>query len=164
HYMAPEQITGGKITPSTDLFAVGTVAYELLSNAKPFTGETLHSVLFKVVDEEPPPLDQLVPGLPVKLRDIVAKAMAKKPAQRYHSATEMDREVTAVRAEISEGTAGPTVIRRTPLQTLPPTAAIRRRRRRWILSTATLIVAVGATGWFLGPWRGEGRSFVTTAG
>jgi serine/threonine-protein kinase len=85
-YMAPEQVVGGKITPATDVFAMGSVLYELLTGARPFEGNTLHNTLYKIVSEEPPPIREVMPGLPVALERIIRKALQKDPEQRYQDA------------------------------------------------------------------------------
>ncbi|HEY0529898.1 MAG TPA: protein kinase [Gemmatimonadaceae bacterium] len=100
-YMAPEQITEGKTTPATDLFAVGGVLYQLLTGMKPFDAPTLQNLFFRIITDEPRKISELMPGLPVALDRIVQKAMAKDPAQRYTSALEMANDLSAVRAKLS---------------------------------------------------------------
>jgi len=100
-YMAPEQITDGKTSPSTDLFAVGGVLYQLLAQIRPFEGQTLQNLFFKIITEHPRPLSELKPGLPPALDRIISKAMAKEPAHRYQSALEMANDLSAVRAKLS---------------------------------------------------------------
>src|SRR4029079_3652931 len=62
-YMAPEQIVGGPVSPATDIFSVGSVMYELLTGTKPFEGETLQTIMYKIVSQPPPEITSLVPGL-----------------------------------------------------------------------------------------------------
>jgi serine/threonine protein kinase len=100
-YMAPEQITEGKTTPATDIFAVGGVLYQMLAQMKPFDAPTLQNLFFKIITEHPRPVCELMPGLPPALDHIVRKAMAKEPAQRYASALDMANELTNVRAKLS---------------------------------------------------------------
>ena len=102
NYMAPEQITGEKtLGPAADLWAVGAVLYELLTNQRPFEADTLHRVLFKIVSDDPPPLREAAPGVPVALDEIVQTALAKEADQRYRSATEMANALSAVRVQLS---------------------------------------------------------------
>jgi serine/threonine protein kinase len=108
NYMAPEQVTGEALTAAVDLFSAGAVLYELLTNTKPFAGDTMHSVLYKIVSEPPPDLGELKPDLPPALNGIVRKALAKDPAERYRTAAEMANAVTAVRAPL-----GPTRLSKT---------------------------------------------------
>ncbi|HJP87191.1 MAG TPA: protein kinase [Gemmatimonadaceae bacterium] len=100
-YMAPEQITEGRTTEQTDLFAVGGVMYQLLTNLKPFEGPTLQNLFFRIITEEPKRVSELMPNLPRALDAIVAKSMAKDPKDRYGSALEMANELSAVRAKLS---------------------------------------------------------------
>jgi len=100
-FMSPEQITEGKTTPATDIFAVGGVLYQLLTHLKPFEGTTLQNLFFKIITEKPKRVSELMPGLPSALDRIVEKAMAKEPADRYTNALDMANELTAVRAKLS---------------------------------------------------------------
>ncbi|MGI8550253.1 MAG: protein kinase domain-containing protein [Dehalococcoidia bacterium] len=84
-YMAPEQISGGAIGPATDIYALGLLAYELFAGRPPFTGSTT-SVMLKQLQETPPPLAELRPGLPAVVYEAVAEALAKAPGQRPVSA------------------------------------------------------------------------------
>ncbi|MDI1462608.1 serine/threonine-protein kinase [Catellatospora sp. KI3] len=82
-YLAPEQVTGEEITATTDVYALGVVAYELLTGRRPFTGDTPLSVALQHVHEPPPPLP---PDVPEPVRDLVARALAKEPADRWPTA------------------------------------------------------------------------------
>ncbi len=100
-FMAPEQITEGKTTGATDIFAVGGVLYQLLTHFKPFEGTTLQNLFFKIITEKPKRVSELMPGLPTALDRIVEKAMAKEPSDRYTNALDMANELSAVRAKLS---------------------------------------------------------------
>src|SRR3954462_6324376 len=100
-YMAPEQITEGKTTEQTDIFAVGGVLYQLLTNMKPFEGPTLQNLFFRIITEDPKPVSALMPNLPRSFDAIVQKAMAKDPKDRYVNALVMANELSAVRAKLS---------------------------------------------------------------
>jgi serine/threonine-protein kinase len=100
-YMAPEQITEGKTTPATDIFAVGGVLYQLLTLLKPFDAPTLQNLFFRIITEKPKRVSEVMPGLPPALDRIVEKAMAKEPSDRYASALEMANDLSAVRAKLS---------------------------------------------------------------
>ncbi|MFL5616936.1 MAG: protein kinase domain-containing protein [Gemmatimonadaceae bacterium] len=100
-YMSPEQITGGKATAATDVFAVGAVLYELLTGNKPFDATTLQGLFYKILTEKPKPLREVMPELPTALDHIVEKAMAKDAPQRYQSALDMANDLSGVRAMLS---------------------------------------------------------------
>ena len=86
-YMAPEQAMGAELTPATDVYAVGTVLYQLLSGRLPFPEDTNPiTMLYRHVHEAPEPLSKAAPHVPRPLADVTAKALATDPAQRYGDA------------------------------------------------------------------------------
>jgi serine/threonine protein kinase len=105
-YAAPEQLTGGAVTTATDVYALGTLLYELVAGATPWGGadESLAALVRRVVHEEPPSASVFAAArgdAPVSPRDIagdldaiIAKAMRKEPAQRYESVTELQADLT----------------------------------------------------------------------
>jgi len=84
-YMSPEQVKEELITEKNDLFSLGSVLYELLTGKKAFEGENEYSIMFKIVNDDPPPILELKPALPKIFGDILNKALAKNPSQRYQS-------------------------------------------------------------------------------
>ena len=64
HYMSPEQVRGAKADARSDVFALGCVLYEMLTGRKPFDAESMHAVLYKIMQEEPVPLREAAPGTP----------------------------------------------------------------------------------------------------
>jgi len=86
-YMAPEQAQATDLGPTTDVYAAGIMLYELLSGRLPFpeTGDAL-SMLFQHVNEEPTSLTEVAPGVPAAVADVVMRAMATRPDQRYATA------------------------------------------------------------------------------
>ena len=89
NYMSPEQVRGEKVDSRSDIFAVGAVMYEVLAGQKPFEAESMHSVLFQVLDQNPEPIRNRTPEIPVPIAEIVDRALAKDPAQRFQGAGEM---------------------------------------------------------------------------
>ena len=143
-YMSPEQVTGGKVTPPSDLFAFGAVLYELLTNTKPFEGPTLHGILYKIVSENPPPLAKLLPGLPPALDRIVSKALSKDIASRYQSAVDMANDLSAVRASLSGPTTAGTVSLRASLEHARAEldGSLERERHRKVARSVVALAAV----------------------
>ena len=95
-YMSPEQITGGTIDARADLFAVGAVLYELLAGAKPFVAATVTALLMKIMREPHVPLGERAPALPPTLVALVDRLLAKNPADRPPSATEVHDALLAL--------------------------------------------------------------------
>jgi tRNA A-37 threonylcarbamoyl transferase component Bud32/tetratricopeptide (TPR) repeat protein len=89
HYMSPEQVRGQKADARSDVFALGCVFYELLSGRKPFDAESMHGVLFKIMQEDPVPLGEAAPATPEPIAHVVEKALAKSPADRYPNAADL---------------------------------------------------------------------------
>lgn len=92
-YLSPEQATGRQATPVSDLYAIGIIAHEALSGARPFTGRTQVDVALAQVEKEPPLLPMSVP---VPIRTVVLRLLAKDPARR--PATAKDAADLLVRA------------------------------------------------------------------
>ena len=95
-YMAPEQIDGQDVDGRSDVFSLGLVAYEMLTGAHPWEGESIYSIIFKQKQEEPPPLREVRPDLSDRVIDIVERAIRKDPADRWESAEEMLGAVEAL--------------------------------------------------------------------
>ncbi len=104
-YMAPEQARGGPVSPAMDLYAVGIIAFEMLTGELPFTGESVVEVLMKHAEEPPPKPSTLLMSIPDDLDELVTKLLAKEPGDRYQSADEVREFVTRVRKSLSESTA-----------------------------------------------------------
>ncbi len=107
-YMCPEQITGGEVTPASDIFAVGAVMFELLTGVQAFRGESLQTVMYKIVSAPTPELKMTATGLsPDKgtsvakaLNAIVVKALDKDAEHRYESALDMANALGDVRMRL----------------------------------------------------------------
>jgi serine/threonine-protein kinase len=156
YYMAPEQVTGDRIGPATDIFALGSVLYELVSHRKAFAADSIHNVLFKVVSEEPPPLTSVAPQAPQALDVVLRKAMVKAADGRYQTAQEMANELTAVRATVGSAgvvpslSLGATIAARTAEQRAAQSrelAAQRRWTKRQVLAIVAGVVVLAGAAW-----------------
>lgn len=103
-YMSPEQINKEHIDGRCDQYALGCVVYEALTGQLPFARENDIALLWAHLAEQPPLLSQLRPELPPRVDDVVMRALAKSPDQRYATCTEF---VTALRDAISGPSHGP---------------------------------------------------------
>jgi predicted Ser/Thr protein kinase len=88
-YMSPEQIKGKAVDGRSDLFAVGVILYELVTGEKPFPGQNVTTVIYKIVNEEPIPPRELDASIHPGLSAVITRALAKEPAARFQSCREM---------------------------------------------------------------------------
>jgi tetratricopeptide (TPR) repeat protein len=101
-YMSPEQLEGEKVDERSDIFALGSVFYELLAYRKAFEGRTLAEAFAKIAREDPAPLHELNPAIPESLSAIIQKALRKGRADRYQSAATMGADLKAVQETLPE--------------------------------------------------------------
>ncbi|MBA2462854.1 MAG: serine/threonine protein kinase, partial [Actinobacteria bacterium] len=103
-YAAPEQIEGGEIAPATDVYALGCVLYECLTGRRPYPKPTNVAVLFGHLRDPPPRATDERSDLPEKANDVVARALAKTPGERYESCGELAAAARAALAGEDAGT------------------------------------------------------------
>jgi tetratricopeptide (TPR) repeat protein len=106
HYMSPEQVRGQRADARSDVFSLGAVFYEMLSHHRPFEADSVHGVLFQILEQEPEPIRKWAPEVPMALVGVVERALAKDPAHRFADAGEMALAL----AEARETIAGETVV------------------------------------------------------
>jgi serine/threonine protein kinase len=95
-YMSPEQVHGHGVTRQSDLFVTGIVLWEAITRQRLFASEDVSAVLNNVLTMTPPPLYDLVPGVPPALESLVERALMKQPRDRFSSAEEMAIALTDV--------------------------------------------------------------------
>jgi Protein kinase domain/PEGA domain len=88
-YMSPEQVKGRAVDGRSDIFSLGVMLYEMITGEKPFPGQSITTVIYKIVNEEPVPPRQLNPTIHPGISAAVMKALAKDPEERYHSCREL---------------------------------------------------------------------------
>jgi predicted Ser/Thr protein kinase len=121
-YMSPEQIQATQIDGRADQFALGTIAFQMLTGRMPFKGNTAHTVMFQIVTADP---FQIAPGdipLTPAVRAVVARALAKHPQDRYPDCATFIHELTAavgLGAPKAKATAAPPVFVQPPPQPRP---------------------------------------------
>ncbi|HEY9075866.1 MAG TPA: protein kinase [Anaerolineaceae bacterium] len=99
-YMAPEQSTGKHVDHRSDIYALGIMLFELITGVKPFQADTPVAVMVKHVNEPLPSLRTLAPDVPTGLEEVVLRATAKNPLERYNSAAEFSADLeTLLRGE-----------------------------------------------------------------
>ncbi|MCW3815141.1 serine/threonine protein kinase [Micromonospora sp. DR5-3] len=160
-YMAPEQAAGRPVSGATDIYALGAVAYCCLTGSPPFTGDNPLQVAVRHLDDEPP---ELPADIPQPVRDLVARALAKDPADRYPDGAAMAAAARAAMAGAPtamvpvalRGAVGPATrddpTLAAPLAMVAP-AGRRGRRGTLVGALAAVLVALTALGAALGAAR-----------
>lgn len=148
HYLAPEQLEGGRIDGRTDVYALGVVLYELLAGRKAFEGDSLEQIVNAVLHANPAPANEVRHEVPPGLAGVAMKAMARDPEQRYASAAALSQALR------------PWQERSTHDDTLPPALGAdkpARPRRRpavplWAGAATLLALVLVGAGW---TWRDQ---------
>ncbi|MEP6874164.1 MAG: serine/threonine-protein kinase, partial [Burkholderiales bacterium] len=137
YYMAPEQARQEPVDRRADVFSLGVVLYEMLTDGKPFRGETLDEITQAVLKHEPPLANVVDPQVPAPLAEIAAKAMAKNPDDRYRSARAFAREL---RHWLEENT-------NSAVDADAPIASEPHARHRWIAAGVLGAAVLGGLIW-----------------
>jgi serine/threonine-protein kinase len=97
-YLSPEQARGAPVTASSDLYSVGIVLYEMLTGKVPFGGDSAIEIAMKHLNELPKPPSKIRPEIPAELDQVVLRALAKAPEDRYQTAEEFAEDLHRVEA------------------------------------------------------------------
>ena len=155
HYQAPEQVRGTPVDARTDIYALGTVLYELLTGRKAFGGDSVETIHTAVMTAHPAAAVEVRRGVPQALSDIAARAMARDPDERFASATEMSMALRRWAESQGHAQPEPTQEGLAPsalaLASASASAASRARaqRLRPALVVGGLLAAAGLGAWLL---------------
>jgi Tol biopolymer transport system component len=133
-YMSPEQAEGRKVDERSDIFSFGVVLYELLSGKRAFRGDTRRATMAAISNQEPPPLRQFVPELPMELERIVTRCLRKDLARRSQSMAEIKIALEELKEETESGASA----------SLAPAAKKHARRWQWMALGGTALALVAA--------------------
>ena len=151
-YLSPEQAQGHGVTAQSDLYSIAVMLYELLAGRVPFEGDSAVSVALKHLNEPPPPLSSVRPGIHPNLEAVVMHGLAKQPSQRFQDADEFIAALEEVKRQIQSGEAqGQDTMMFGPLPTnsgtdpsfAAPVEEPRRRRRLPFIALLILLLALG---------------------
>ncbi len=152
-YMSPEQAEGGEVDHRTDLYALGVVLYQMLVGKAPFRRTTPHAILYAIIHEAPPPPRQLNAALSPAVEQVLLKALAKRPADRFNRGADM---VSSLRAALAGRLPRPEAGK------APPRAAPAwwRSRLLWILGVGAVVVVIALAILLTMLPRGDGGQIV----
>ena len=102
-YMSPEQVKGRAVDGRTDIFSLGVMLYEMITGEKPFPGESITTVIYKIVNEEPVPPRTIDPTIHPGISAAVMRALAKEPEDRYQSCYDFLEDLRNYRSLANEG-------------------------------------------------------------
>ena len=138
-YMSPEQVSGQPVDYRSDQFSLGLLLYELVTRIRPFERATTAQSMAATIDEDPAPIETLRPDVPPHLAAVVARCLAKDPAERYESTGDLARDLKSILEAGSRHTAA------------APVRSRSTSMRAVLLAVAVaLIAAVVSAGWW---WR-----------
>src|SRR5262245_17282205 len=138
-YMSPEQASGEPMDYRSDQFSLGSMLYEMLTGKKAFQRKTAAETMSAIIRDEPEAAGKLRPDLPLPVRWILERCMAKDPEDRYAATRDLSRDLSGLRDHISEASSG--------VEGIVASPARRTSRRRWIAAALVLAAAAGIAGW-----------------
>ena len=150
--MSPEQVMGKNVDRRSDIFSLGGILYELLTGKKAFQAQSITTVIYKIINEEPVALTEVKKGLPVGFEQIVSKALAKNPRDRYKNCAELAADLRNV-DQLSLKTIPVTMIKEEL-----PTLMMEKKRKLWpviAISAAVILLAAVGGGYFSYQKTGE---------
>ncbi|MCW2664341.1 MAG: transrane serine/threonine-protein kinase PknL [Mycobacterium sp.] len=100
-YLSPEQVRDGNAGPRSDVYSAGILTYELLTGHTPFTGDSALSIAYRRLDADVPTPSAAIDGVPPQFDELVQRATARDPADRYADALEMGADLSAIAEELA---------------------------------------------------------------
>jgi len=95
-YMSPEQVQGKPVDPRSDIFSFGAILYEATTGRRPFAAESSVETMHRILNDKPPPVEELNPKAPAELRRLIRRCLAKNPEQRLQSMKDLALELREI--------------------------------------------------------------------
>ncbi len=130
-YMSPEQVKGRAVDGRSDIFSLGVMLYEMVTGEKPFPGQNITTVIYKIVNEAPVPPRQINPSIHPGISAVIMRALEKEPDQRYQNCREMLEDLRNYRSIAPGGNPQSTMVTGggSPAATMVSGNAVNRPRR-----------------------------------
>jgi serine/threonine-protein kinase len=142
-YMSPEQAQGRRVDPRSDIFSFGLVLYETICGMKAFSSDSAVSTLSAILRDEPKPLNQVVPGVPAELEQIVYRALRKDPSERWQKIDYMHAALAELKQRSDSGVSMPSAAMPPPPPP-PPPAPTAKTPGRLPRAAAIVLILVAA--------------------
>ncbi len=149
-YLSPEQARGGEVSPKTDVYSLGVMAYELFLEQLPFEAETAAEIMTMHLRAVPPPASEAWPDIPPALEELLHEMLAKNPVHRP-TMLEVARRLEAVKAELDRRRSGRVSVPVAPIEPVEALAATQiplvahmpaRQTWQWMVGAAALVATV----------------------
>jgi serine/threonine protein kinase len=172
-YMSPEQLRGDPVDGRSDLFSLGVILYRLLTGHRPFQGNSVLTISFKVVNRDPLRATAFNSELPPELDHVIARAIAKNPAQRYQTGIEMALDLQDLRGGVAPRSSKCPLparhlkdqrasrVRLSPQRSLPGTAQATKETGSSREESSSHLNSEVATVRFSQPWQQVSIAFLT---
>ncbi len=154
-YMSPEQVRGEELDGRSDLFSFGAVLYEMATGRTAFFGNTQGVIFDAVLNRIPTTAIELNPQLPLKLQDIIDKALEKEPKFRYQTAADMRTDLVRLKRLLDSG--GQLRSSGAISEAVPLALPEHQRWTKWLIGSVA-VALVGALGWYLASSPSQSRS------